>query len=257
MRLKPRTPRQFLLIAAFVLASTVLNTNSGAFAVPLEGKIEHVETMPSIEPEMMPGARFQVSVSENEPDNRWVKVPHWLIGTWTVKEETAVYRKNFRNGEENRQPYSFPVRQKFNYGHQQDNQGNVWHYLGTPYTSKAELPNFVEYHTVKSKSAQELSEQAAAFRSIVSVARVRSGIVRESYQQESITRYAPEDGFTITMAASTKSFDPTGAPLFQQDNQARIKRYAGFHRVDSEHGRNLKLLFEQFISSINPGAQRQ
>ncbi len=248
MSLNPYKLRPYLLPAAFALA-ILPALNLEAQAVPLEGKIEHVETMPQIEPQSMPGARFSGSINESDSDNRWVRIPKWLTGTWTVKEETCVFKKDFRTGKASSDPFTFPVKQKFSYGHQQDDQGHIWHYLGTPYTSQAELPNFTEYHKVRSKTAQELSDQAAAFRSEVTVTRVRSGIVREAFQQESVTRYAPEDLDTISMAASTKQFDATGAPIMQQDNQARIRRSASFKRVDSEHGRNLRQLFEQFIAA--------
>lgn len=248
MRPNPLKRRHHLLFALVVVSIYAVGA-SRAFAAPLEGKIEHVETMPQVEPQSMPGSRYSGSLTENEPDNRWVKIPKWLTGTWTVKEETCVFKKDFRSGRESRDPFTFPVRQKFSYGHQQDDQGNIWHYLGTPYTSQAELPNFTEFHKVRSKTAQELNDQAAAFRSEVTVTRVRSGIVREAFQQESVTRYAPQDLDTISMAASTKQFDASGAPIMQQDNMARIRRSASFKRVDSDHGRNLRLLFEQFIAA--------
>jgi len=197
------------------------------------------------------GAKYRVGVNDFEAANNWVQVPAWLSGTWIVHEETAVLRHDFKTGQIDRHPTTFITTQEFTYGNQKDRQGNIWHYIGVPYTSKTRMATTEDFHEVKEKDFLVATEKQVQFRSVVTVVRVShlSGRVAQSFQQESITGYKPVSDGVIQLTASTKTFDSDGNAVYQQDNQARIKRYKHYADVDNKDGKNLKELFIQYLTA--------
>ncbi len=258
--------RQFqaVIAAAFAALAGLLVSLLGAMLVSalaagsaiaevLEGKIEHVQVMPSLSEDLQPGRRFSLSLFEGEsPSNEWVQLPDWMAGKWSLKNETAVLRIDFRAGTTNTTPYNFRADSTFEYGMQKDRLGHVWHYIGTPYHSKTGLMMFDEYHLVTGKHFNRSDEEEVAFTSVVTVARVRpiDRHITEVFQQESITSYRPipsEGGTLIKLSASTKSFDKDGQPLVQTDNVARVKKIRPFTPINQYQGKNMKELFREFL----------
>lgn len=222
-----------------------------AAAYTIEGKIEHEEKLPSVDSSLRRGARFNASASDSDAQNNWVKVPEWLAGSWSVNEETATLRQNFKTGEIDRKPYVFSVKQDFTYGNQKDRQDGIWHYIGVPYRSKTRLTNYVEYHDVKEKRFLVASQTMVQFRTIMTVVRVDGGTGRisDTFQQESITSYRPLEEGVIEMTASNKTFDANGRALHQQDNEARIKRYRRYAALNHKDGKDLKTMFVDYLAS--------
>lgn len=222
-----------------------------ADAYTIEGKIEHVETMPAMEQSQRKGAQFDLNAAEEiHPNNHWVQIPAWMAGTWSVREETAVLRQDMRSGSIDRVPFRFKARQEFTYGSQRDRQGNIWHFIGAPYTSKTNLSDYDEIHEVKEKEFLTVSNHQVTIRTVVGVIRVSStGRVKDSFQQESITNYAPmEDGY-MKLTSSTKTFSDTGKPLHLQENEADIKRVKAFVERDSADNKDLRSLFRHFLTT--------
>ena len=221
-----------------------------AQAYTIEGKIEHQEALPSVDSSIRKGARFSAG-AEAEANNNWVKVPAWLAGTWIVHDETAVLRQDYKTGRIDRNPTVFMAKQEFTYGSQKDRQGGIWHYIGAPYTSKTRLTAYQEYHQVKEKQFLVANESQVQFRTLMTVVRVSNinSRVADSFQQESITSYRPVEDGIISLAASNKTFDANGRAVFQQDNEARIRRYKHFYETDKKDGKNLRELFLQYLEA--------
>ena len=222
----------------------------------LEGGIQHVQAMPSIQEDFRKGNRLDASIFSNlDQTNHWVKIPNWMSGTWLVREEVAIFRKNFKTGHQTKEPHKFKAHQKFIYGMQMDRQGAVWHYVGVPYKSQTRMSRFFEIHYVKEKVYDQYKSDSVQFRSIVNVIRTKrsSNKITDSYQQESITRYVPLEEGTgdIQLTASTKSFDQDGKPLIRADNTARVRKIAKFHEVRFHKKKDMRKLFRQFL--INSG----
>lgn len=221
-----------------------------ATAYTIEGKIEHQEALPSVDSSIRKGARFSAG-ADLEANNNWVKVPAWLAGTWNVNEETAILRQDYKTGRIDRNPSVFMARQEFTYGSQKDRQGGIWHYIGAPYTSKTKMTAYQEFHQVKEKQFLVANDSQVQFRTLMTVVRVSNlnGRVNDSFQQESITSYRPLEDGVIALAGSNKTFDANGQAVFQQDNEARIRRYRHFNVADRKDGKNLKELFLQYLQA--------
>ncbi|MBK9143615.1 MAG: hypothetical protein IPM23_14020 [Candidatus Melainabacteria bacterium] len=222
-----------------------------ARARTLEAGIQHVELMPSVSDDLRPGSIYRGGLAQDQASNYWVKIPDWMAGTWQMKEETTVKRHDFKTGKTSTSPIRFKAVHKFAYGMQKDRMGGIWHYAGTPYTSRTRLAYLDEYHLVKSKDFVEGVTDRVEFRSTVTAVRVdpSTGKIKKTYQQESITIYRPVPGSvdTIELFGSTRSFDQDGRPELENDNQARIRRRAPFQQVDSKDGVDLKALFRAFL----------
>lgn len=219
-------------------------------AYTIEGKIEHVERLPAVEQRLSPGAQFNQSL-QLSPNNLWVKIPKWLAGSWSAREETAVLFQNFATGQSRSQQETFKAKQDFTYGQQADNSGQVWHYVGVPYRSKTLHTNSEEIHEVKEKRFLRADDEEVSFRALATVLFVDniSDRIQRTYQQESLTTYRPIADDRISMTASTKVFDSAGRPQTMQDNEAIIKRYKHFHPINTQEGKDLKALFVEFMTA--------
>lgn len=240
------------LNAVAILSLILMAAGSpAAWCYTIEGKIEHVETMPAMDESERKGAQFDLSAqSEVHPNNNWVQIPTWLAGTWSVREETATLRQDLRSGHSDRSRYRFKARQEFTYGSQKDRQGNIWHFVGTPYTSKTNLSEYDEVHEVKEKEFLAAGDHKVTIRSVVGVIRLSSsGRVLESFQQESLTSYSPEEDGYLLLTSSTKTFSDTGKPMHLQENEARIKRIKPFVERDSYDNKDLRSLFRHYLIS--------
>lgn len=232
-----------------ILTLICLSSLNPLLAEPLQGRIEHSQKLPAVNKLLKPGIHYDETA--NRPmSNAWVRVPTWLAGVWATKEETAVFRENYQNGISSREHRTFTAKSKFAYGKQVDKTGQIWHYVGVPYTSDTQMSGLIEYHQVLDKSVTQQSANKVAVRTKVIVIKVRkpSGSINETYQQESITVYTfnpAED--QIEMESSTKAFGADGRPLSLTRNLARIHRVSAFAVVNEEYGKDLKSLFHQFL----------
>lgn len=219
-------------------------------AEPLHGHLEHVQRLPAVSNTLRPGVRFDQTDSQNQ-SNIWVRVPSWLAGIWQVNEETAVYRENYQTGQKSSESFPFSARSEFSYGKQQDKRGQIWHYIGVPYTSATQLSNKIEYHHVIAKDITQQGEDVAMVSTKAQVIRVSktTNEIVETYQQESLTKYTKLANGTIQLESSNKVFDADGNPVSITNNRATIHRSRPFSIVNFESGKNLKELFAQFLIS--------
>ena len=240
----------YLLRLGLLLTIVIATCLNSSQAEPIQGRIEHVERLPSVGTLLKPGAHYdQTSIQKVQEGNNWARIPDWLAGTWTASEETAVYRENYRTGKKSTDPYSFGAKSKFSYGKQQDRQGQIWHYLGVPYNSDTEFDELHEYHQVSLKEILEADEDKVVIRARVTVIRVStwSGEIAETYQQESITSYSRLREGMLKMESSIKAFDANGTATSLTNNVAKIHRSKPYSAVDYENGKNLKALFVEYL----------
>jgi hypothetical protein len=249
MQIRQRKPEyQIALLMVSILTFT---SSLPSAAQPLEVGIEHIEVLPSVSEELKKGKRFSLSLlADGYQANDWVRLPHWLCGTWRIGQETAVFRRDFKKNKTITSPFQFNAKHTFQYGMQKDRLGGIWHYIGTPYSSKTRLSAFDEYHIVNTKKFGRVDDSMVSFTTLMTVVRVRSGErIGDVYQQESITSYRPagQDGAYIDMSASAKSFDSLGLPWRQSDNVARIKRLEPFMEVKEYQGKDMRKLFRDYL----------
>jgi hypothetical protein len=224
-----------------------------AHAEPLQARIQHTETMPSVSPELRSGSRFNLNITSEAANNRWVRIPNWLAGTWIVDNETTVSRQDCVTGQTSYASTYFKAKSRFTYGDQCDREGGIWHYLGVPYCSATDFPGFTEYHQVSSKEFVENTPQRVSIKTQFAVVRVSKTTrqVIETLQQESITTYSFANVDQLDMTSSTKVFDELGAARNIACNQAVVGRAEPFTQIDRDGNKDLHQLFRQFLLANN------
>lgn len=217
-------------------------------AAPLQGRIEHTERMPSVPPGLQSGTHFDRPPVINS-SNVWVRVPSWLSGTWAINEEHAVYKEDCRTGKVWVGSDPFVARSRFSYGKQTDRLGQVWHYLGTPYSSTTQFADYTELHEVASKTVEELQPDQVAVKTQFTVVRISKTTheVINTVQQESITVYTRRSDDELLLHGSTKVFDQFGTPVRIEDNEALVHRLSPFRPVNRDSGKNLHEMFREFL----------
>lgn len=242
---------RMLILRLIILAALLLNCSKASIAEPLQGKIEHSRKMPSVNKMLKPGIHYD-ETADKPMSNAWVRIPHWLAGIWSIKEETTVFQEDLKTGRRDREQHNFTAKSKFGYGKQTDRTGQIWHYVGVPYTSDTTMSGLIEYHQVLEKDVSIQSPNKVSVKTRVIVVKVRkpSGDIKETYQQESINTYTYEPAEdVIAMESSTKAFNADGTPVSLTCNKATIHRQNKYSVVNEEYGRDLKSLFHQFLSS--------
>jgi len=224
-----------------------------AHAEPLQARIQHTETMPSVSPELRSGSKFNLNITAESASNRWVKIPNWLAGTWIVDSEWTVSRQDCVTGQTSNAATYFKAKSRFTYGDQRDREGGIWHYLGVPYCSSTDFPSFTEYHQVSSKDFIENVPQRVSIKTEFAVIRVSKSTrqVIETLQQESITTYSFANVDQLDMTSSTKVFDQLGSARNIAGNQAVVTRAEPFEQIEQDNGKNLHELFRQFLLANN------
>lgn len=239
--------KSYLSLLALIL--TVLP--NAATGEPLQGKIEHSRKLPSVNKLLKPGIHYD-ETADKPVSNAWVRIPKWLAGIWATREETTVFQEDLRTGRRNNEHHTFTARSRFGYGKQTDKSGQIWHYVGVPYTSDTVMSGLIEYHQVLGKDVTIQSPNNVTVKTRVTVIKVRkpSGDIKDTYQQESINTYAynPADD-TIAMESSTKAFNADGLPESLTRNKATIHRQDNYVVVNEEYGKDLKSLFHQYLAS--------
>lgn len=245
------TRQQALSAALTLLASFPAMCPQASQAEPLQGRLEHSRKLPAVSKMLKPGIHYD-DTAEKPMSNAWVRIPSWLAGVWATKEETTVFQEDLKNGHQINEHHSFSAKSKFGYGKQTDKTGQIWHYVGVPYTSDTVMSGMIEYHQVLEKDVSIRSANKVAVRTKVVVIKVGkpSGDIKDTYQQESINTYTynPAEDW-IDMESSTKAFTADGTPLSLTRNSARIRRQTKYAVVNEEYGRDLKSLFRQYLVS--------
>ncbi|MBK9202577.1 MAG: hypothetical protein IPL73_09090 [Candidatus Obscuribacter sp.] len=99
---------RLLLSLAFLLAFC----QSNCYAYTIQGQIEHVESLPAVAPELRSGAEY-TGPGDSGVNNKWQMIPHWLAGTWLVRQETAVYQRDYKTGRVSDTPRTYRAKQEF------------------------------------------------------------------------------------------------------------------------------------------------
>lgn len=240
-----------LMLRLIILSMLAFNCPIASVAEPLQGKIEHSRKLPSVNKMLKPGIHYD-ETAEKPMSNAWVRIPNWLAGIWSTKEETTIFQEDLKTGRRDREQHSFTAKSRFGYGKQTDKSGQIWHYVGVPYTSDTTMSGLIEYHQVLEKDVTIQSANRVTVRTKVIVVKVRkpSGDIKDTYQQESINTYTynpAED--VIAMESSTKAFNADGTAVSLTRNKATIRRQDKYSVVNEEYGRDLKTLFHQFLLS--------
>lgn len=183
------------------------------------------------------------------PNNYWFKIPNWHAGLWKSDFQTTYYSHDF-NGAENLSTDTFEAIQERISGHQIDAAGNIWHFGRTNYWSTTECNLFNAFDLVKSHECSYEQNTIIEYSHSIEVrAFKKSNRIFLVRQKECISILKKITPTFIRCDASIKYFDRDGKPLMHGKNLLDYKKISNFKKYDSLDGRNLKILFNEYLES--------
>lgn len=180
----------------------------------LKAGVEHSETVQPLDPQLMPGQRFNPNaVAMGAPVDEWICIPPWFAGTFQVDRSLVAEFIDYRTGTQLSPNRMEKIYRTFHYGHQLDSNGRVWHLNRCPYRNSIETERTVQYNLIRSSkflhSGNDSVVETATGPALV-VAK-DTGVIARSTTIETFGRFEASGG-GIRKTTSIKGFGPTGMP---------------------------------------------
>ncbi len=183
--------------------------------VMLEGRVEHSDRVPPLDSRFAPGNYFYGFTDNLKPEAEvWVQIPSWLAGVHRTEKTVVMAEMNFRTGSHSEVKREEGAINTFQFGHQMDRNGNIWHLTRLPYRGECDVGDYFQYTTVDASRFLKLEENSVILESggaSISVLKDSKKVQNAAYL-EAISKCYP-DGKDIITEASTKSFDEKGEPV--------------------------------------------
>jgi hypothetical protein len=243
---------QRLLRAILACIIVVATFSVGAQARLLTGVIEHSDTLEPLDQSLTPGEVFdpdKLPNADSEGANNWYRIPDWLAGTWHKDSQTDYYRYTYANNLVDTTTRTEIARADGTWGTQIDQKGEIWQFDPAPFNATVDGGDTFIVQLVRSSIPVEVSEAKFVRRSIDTQMRVSkaTGQIEMVESGEQITTYTPEGQDLIKRETSAKVFDTRGQPILLGKSFAYEKRIAVFVPQNMYKGRDMKLLFKQFM----------
>jgi hypothetical protein len=180
----------------------------------LKAGVEHSETVQPLDPQLMPGRRFDPNaVALGAPVDEWICIPPWFAGTFQVNNSLVAEFIDYRTRTQLTPNRMEKIFRTFHYGHQLDSNGRVWHLNRCPYRNSIETERTVQYNLIRSSrflhSGNDSVVETATGPALV-VAK-DTGVIARSTTIETFGRFE-SNGNGIRKTTSIKGFSPAGTP---------------------------------------------
>jgi hypothetical protein len=220
----------------------------------LVGEIDHAETLQPLDPSLTAGEVFAPSklpTINNEPANKWYRIPAWLAGTWHKDSQTDYYRYTYKTNTTDTTTRTEPAKATGTWGTQQDDKGTIWQFDPAPFTATVDSGDDFVVQMVRTSEPIDVSDRRFVRRSVDTQIRVSKadGVIKSVESGEQITTYRPEGEGLIKRETSAKVFDPQGQPVLLGKSFAYENRISPFTPQDMYKGKNMKQLFQDFIKT--------
>jgi len=220
----------------------------------LEGSLEHSESLPAEDSRFAAGTTFDSSsLPEFQSGNNWFWLPRWFAGNYKTETLTRIYRYDFRTGKTDLTRNTSIFRRTEKWGWQQDRLGGIWQYDNTPYKKEVDRGNSKEIQLCKERVPVRITNDSATlrFRITAIIINRKTDKIEWTIQSEFLQTYTPVGQDRIKVEVSAKSFDVNGKPLTLDKSVQYLDRITGFEPEVSLDGRDLSVLFRQFLLSSN------
>ncbi len=217
-----------------------------SWSTELKCTLEHKEVLPE-ETEFLPGAPFLESqLPKIGGVFNWYKVPDWLVGQWHREEEISVGAQGAAH------PKISKSRADMVYGHQTDEDGNIWAFYQQPYWQKIDSSPYIYYKLTKSFIPMWLENGHFAIRTISDDVKLlkSTGKVEEIWRREEIHEiWRRKDDNKVSAVVSIRQFDLKGLPTLTAATHYDLTKTAPFREVAFwTEGEDLKASLEYWLS---------
>ncbi len=186
-------------------------------AKTLEGKIEHSESMPSVDDQFSKGRLFDEQALKNLYPQRlnFFQVPEWYVGTWEKTQDTCLYFYDYAtNAELKNREGTHKSYNSRTFGSLRDEHGTYWQRDDTPYYTVVTTDKTIAYVVLQEWYPIQSATDHMTFRGVdlkINVDRATNKIL-DTVHEENISTYFPVDRSTIRRDLSTRVFNQDGRP---------------------------------------------
>lgn len=257
-KLLPLKPMSGAQMDVYVPTPPVEQPNSSS-TVPaksrmLEGSLEHSESLPAEDSRFAAGTTFDAStLPEFQAGNNWFWLPQWFAGNYKTETLTRIYRYDFRTGKTDLARNTAVFRRTEKWGWQQDRLGGVWQYDNTPYKKEVDRGGSREIQLCKERVPVKITNDSATlrFRITAIIINRQTDKIEWTIQSEFLQTYTPVGTDRVKVEVSAKSFDVYGKPMTLDKSVQYLDRITGFEPEESYDGKDLRVLFREFLLSSN------
>jgi len=237
--------------SAFAQTPGDTNPNPSEHSHPLQGEVQHDETLPPIAPQYSVGNTLDPGqLTSQTPNNRWFPIPAWFAGTWHSDEQTVLQLHDYDSELTVTRPYAMKEISDTTYGMQRDKTGQVWHFIKVPKTMKQTVSQGTAYLTSSQEEPIEYDSNRVVIKFRYEQLIVSGKNVIESVKQvQSINVYTPMEDGLVSLHASLKSFDADGNPKILQEGAKMLKRTAKYADMNTDGDLNLKAMFAEYLKN--------
>lgn len=194
--------------------------------------------MPSVEPQLRTGSRFDSSLlPKQRTRSKWFRIPKWMAGEWYRK---YIYDKRGKKKDSRTRTFGF----------QTDSAGAVWHWVRVPFKQKNDLRGFSGNSIVRDESMVERSEDSFALRTIFTswIVLKRTKIVVKVIQCDQIDVFKKRGDDTMTVKSSLARYDQLGQRIGKNyDSHWKETRKKEYAPIDEYKGVDVKEKFIQYL----------
>lgn len=192
----------------------------------------------------------QTKIQSEAKASEWLPVPQWLAGTWRGKLQTYTTVRDLRTGERTvEEPIAQLNAQQRIIGMQQDERGQIWHYVNTR-ARKSQTDNYIDYKNVLRRIVIAETDGVIRIRTLATIRRICKATNQciEAFEQEITSTYVLLKDGLIKVELVIKDFDATGNPISSATNVRVEKRVCPFARIDLKDNENLRIKFLRFVN---------
>lgn len=235
-----------------LLVPALLQSIAPAAAAPLQGGVEHSESLPPVDPSLQSGADFDDREFQNVvPNNLWVPIPSWFAGVWQTRSETQLETLDLVSGVKNTKPRSMTRADRWIFGMQMDNSGQIWHFINVPSSRKVVVADLIEYRQELSKEFLYSGEDKVISRYRFTAVQVdaASNKIKRVHQQESVMQFMPPYDDAMEVDSSLKGFNTSGRPQLQAHHITVFFRAQAFAPIGLYNGLDMRKSFRDYLIS--------
>lgn len=230
----------YCLILGFAIALATLPVH----CEPLKATIQHQEHIDPVAPGLRAGSQFNKDeLPKTNVNSKWFQIPRWMAGDWRRKE---IFIKKLGRLQKSHKD----VRQH-RYGYQTDAQGNVWHWVRTPYRVVTEQHDTISYFMIKSEDILARTRNSVSIKItwVTWVVNKSTGVIKNVIQGVQVDTYSPRGDGALLADSDVANYNQLGTLTTRQNWVWKDDLMVYYEPIDNFKGINVKKLFFNYLLS--------
>lgn len=240
-----------------IVLALIIWLPAAGFAQPAEdefGSWPFPNAVDELPKEICPGEFFN-GFPSRQRNIDWMAIPEWLAGEWVSRDLRIMKSYNHVSGELRTIPTSTNHAMRDHFGDQYDKQGTVWSCNFTPFIVNSHLDNNLEDSTltIGMKPLEVREDQVALWQRIFHVLYLPNKQIHDSYTEERVTEFAPQQPGMIMAQCTSKFFDCNGDARTTTNSMRIMHQVKPFQPGQIRAGINLPASLNEHLQATGRG----